>query len=273
MKKVIQEIKLRLIILKAGIIYTFQIETAYWANNWGNIISTTIYTLSYLLFIEIIFANVDLVAGFSRDEMLLFTMVSQLWFYAIWTFVMPNVDELVASVNSGSFDLVLTKPLPALFYVLTKKMRIYSILRDGTPPLLAIAITIDWTNIEISFSELMGAIMIFIFGFLISSSIHLMAALPAFFFGQSSELLGVVFETEHNAGHQFPLQGWSSSLQFLLITLLPFGISAGLTTSVLLGKIDFVSVFPIISVTLVLFLSLRSWAWKKALRNYTSASS
>ena len=62
----------RLLILKANTIFTLQKETAYWANNWASVFSTLFYTLTMLLFINVLYANVTLFVGYTKQEMLLF---------------------------------------------------------------------------------------------------------------------------------------------------------------------------------------------------------
>src|SRR3990167_9318864 len=110
-----QAISDRAAILKVGIVYTFQQETAYWTNNWANLLSPFFYTLSMVLFIDVIYANVDLVAGYTRNQMLLFLFNGQIAFYTGWLFH-KNLQELIVSVNKGSLDLLLVKPMPSLFY-------------------------------------------------------------------------------------------------------------------------------------------------------------
>ena len=113
-----QEIKLRLVLFCANSVFTFQQETAYWANNWTSIFSSTFYMISTIIFIDVVYSNIQLLAGYTRDQMLLFLLVGQSVYYLGWV-IQGNLDELISSVNRGNLDLILAKPVPSLIVVAT----------------------------------------------------------------------------------------------------------------------------------------------------------
>ncbi len=62
----------RWVLLKANFIFTFQKETAYWANNWTSLLSTTFYTLSMLVFINILYSKKTLNRQYNKDRYIKF---------------------------------------------------------------------------------------------------------------------------------------------------------------------------------------------------------
>ena len=58
-------------IIKISIKYGLQVETAYTASTIIKIVSTLAWLLTLYAFIDILYSNVDLVAGYSKDDMLL----------------------------------------------------------------------------------------------------------------------------------------------------------------------------------------------------------
>lgn len=263
----------RIFILKASIVYTFQIETAYFFNNWGNIISTTLFTVTYVIFADAIFSNAKTIAGYSRDEMMFFILISQLWFYIFYSLFQRNVDSLIENVNSGNLDLILTKPMPTSFYINFNEFNILSVVRDGLIPFGFVVSTINWVNITIHPINLILGFMILMIGTFITNAILFSFALIVFWVGESSSVIGTVLELEDNSGHRFPLEGYGDKVKTIMITAIPFGISAGLSTSVILGRSEPGTSLLISLFVLLLFSVSKEIFWRIALRNYTSASS
>ncbi len=273
MKSIKNYFYIRLVILKASIVYSFQQETAYWLNNWGNLVSTSIFIITQVLFINIIFYNVTEIAGYNKNEILFFTLVGQFWFYIFVGILLKNLDRFNRNVNTGYLDLILIKPVPSLFYVNFNTMPLLGLLRDALPPTLILASVINWSGLTISLGSLLAGLFIVVLGIICTNCIELIATLPAFWIGESSSLGAVALDFEYSAGHQFPLEGWEEPLKTIFITILPVGLSSGLGSSVMLAK---TSPFPAVFIAIFatgLFLFLRSFLWHKALNHYSSASS
>lgn len=79
----------------ANTIYTFQQETAYWTNNWANIISAGFFMISAIMFVDIIYTNVDTVASYTKDEMLFFTLVGEITFFISWNLICARPPMII----------------------------------------------------------------------------------------------------------------------------------------------------------------------------------
>ncbi len=265
----------RLVLIKVSIINTFQRDYAYAFNNWGNILSATVYMIVTVLFINILYSNVKTIAGYDKDEMLFFIFIAQLIFIFTWMFSIRNIQDLIAEVNSGEIDLILSKPVPSLFYVSTKTIDIFSITRDFFIGVLAIIISIQWSNLNLNLYNVCLGFMIFVFGFLISHVVHFVAALPVFWLGESSSILDLVLSFDFEFIQQIPFEGFnfSKTFQSVFITFIPLLISVGVSVSVMLGKLPGIPFLILTAIVCVIFLRVKVFAWKLALKNYTSASS
>lgn len=270
MKKYIKE---RINLLKISIINTFQNETAYNAETWSSLLSTTFYTISYIIFVDVIFSNTKLVAGYDHNQMLFFFFVTQISAYLFFAIIMSNIDQLIEDVNNGGLDLILTKPIPSLFFILTRKIKTLTILRDGFPPMLIVTILINWHDLNLSFSGILFGILLFIFGFICVYSILLIFALPAFWIGESSNIYGLAIEFFLGADSTIPFEGYGKQFKFAVLIFIPSIFMGGVSTSVMLGKSSplMMIVFAAI-ITFIVFLVM-NFLWNLALRNYTSASS
>lgn len=263
----------RLVLLKANTIFTAQRELAYSGNNWASILSTTVFTISALIFIKVIYSNVQTVAGYSYNEMLLYFFVYQMTYYANWILTMRNLNDLIPDVNKGNLDMVLVKPVPSLFFLMTRTISIVSIVTDAIPPTLAIVFSINWFSLRLPLGAVVVGIIVWLLGLVALHVFQILAALPVFWFGESQNILDLASTTAAASGTMIPLEGYSQNLQKLLGTIIPILISAGFTTSILLGKANPLFLFIWAVVVAIISILIRNIAWRFALKHYTSASS
>jgi len=258
-------------ILKANIINSYKIQTAYFFENWASIGSTVFYTLTMLLFIKIIYANVNVFAGYNESEMLFLVLFGQLNFYTDWLWSTNNINALIGSVRSGYLDMILIKPIPSLFVVTFRDISIVNRIKDGIPNLLLLSLLIDWSQINTTPTRVVLGILIFICGQIAWHCFRFLFALPVFFIGQSSQIFQL--SGTLNSTNNIPLEGFTGTLKNIFISIIPSLIAAQTSVSVMLGKSNpFIMVSVALGVATV-FMLLKNIGWKVALRNYSSASS
>lgn len=262
--------KIRLRVLATNIVNTFNQETAYPAENWANIFSTLLYTVSYLIFLDVIFSNVTSLAGYSHNDMLFFTFVGQLAFFTLYSWSFDNMDNLVQSIRNGELDLLLTKPVPTLFYVSTRVFTIIRLVRDAIVPMLVIALLIDWHALHIAPWTIAAGFVIFVCG---QWSVHVfqfLLVMPAFWNGKSQALLHLSYTV---TGPEIPLHGIPKPWRIVLLSVLPVCLPTAASVSVMLGYSN-----PVLMMSWAIILALiltwvRVTVWRKSLGVYNSASS
>jgi ABC-2 type transport system permease protein len=245
-------------------------ETAYFGESLGNIASTIVYTITFVVFIHVIFANVQSIAGYSINQMLFLLFINQLNSYFTYSWGYNNMLKLVADVNRGGFDLTLIKPIPALWYVGTKTIAIVSTIRDATVPLAIFGLMINWGDLRLSFAHLCVGIIILICGQIALKAFFFFLAAPVFWFGQASDLISLGYSF---TSLDVPYEGVTPSLRLALTTFIPCLIPTALATSVMLGKYGVLTGLFIALVVTATLLWAKQLLWQAALRNYTSASS
>jgi ABC-2 type transport system permease protein len=260
----------KLKVLKINTINSLMKDTAYFTNNLGNLFSTLLYTITFLVFAKVIFSNVDTLAGYSYDQMLFFMLVGQISFYShvLWSF--DNIIQMISDVNRGQMDLILIKPLPHLFYITFKRIYLVEFIRDGFISLTIITILINWNNIGISWGSLFSGIVVFIAGQIAWHTFQFSLGLIVFWVGQ-----GQAFFSLSWAFYQIglPYEGITTLFRIIFITLIPILLSSSLASSVILGKFEAMNgVFLSIAVILS-SLMIKNYLWNLALKNYSSASS
>jgi len=261
----------RLDILKANALNSYRVQTAYFFENWASIGSTIFYTLTMLLFIKIVYANVNLFAGYAESEMLLLVLFGQLNFYTEWVWSTNNIFALISDVRTGNLDMILAKPVPSLFFVTFRNISLINRIKDGVPNLILLSFLIDWSQISTNVSKISIGLLIFVLGQVAWHCFRFLFALPVFFIGQSSQIFQI--SGTLNSTNNIPLEGFTGALKNVFISLIPSLIAAQMSVSVILGKSNPYIMLLIASIVTVVFLLLKSFAWVVSLKNYSSASS
>jgi len=261
---------IRFRVLMTNIVNTFNIETAYPAENWANIFSTLLYVISYLIFLDVIFNNVTSLAGYTHNDMLFFTFIGQIAFFTLYTWSFENMSGLAESIRNGELDVLLTKPVPTLFYISTRTFTLVRLVRDAFVPMLIIAFLIDWTTLHLTFLSFVIGIIVFVCGQWAVHMLQFLLVMPAFWNGKSQALLHLSYSI---TGPEIPLQGLSKYWRVILISVLPVSLPVAGATSVMLGHSNPLLMLSWAIALAMLLAWLRIWIWRKALGVYNSASS
>lgn len=267
----IAAVKDRLSILVTNATNSYRVQTAYFFENWVSLASTMFYVLTMLLFIKIIYSNVNTFAGYTQNEMLFFILFGQLNFYTDWIWNTNNIDSLIDSVRSGELDLILSKPIPSLFFVTFRDISLIDRLKDGVPNMLLISLLIDWSKIHTSWDKVFAGLIIFICGQAAWHCFRFLFALPVFFVGQSKQLFNI--SRSLGSTNNVPLEGFTGSLRTIFISIIPALVATQISTSVMLGKSDSSQMLFIAISVAISFLILKQIGWIISLRHYSSASS
>ncbi len=262
-------------LVRISVLNSFRLDTAFLFNNWANILSTVAYTITWLLFFEIVYLNTPELAGYNRNEMIFFVLIAQITFYMITGFLLQNIINLIVDVNTGHFDLVLSKPVPSLFYALIRSLRVFSTIRDALVPLTLMVFAIDFSLLNLQLPNLIVGATIMVIGILVSYLIALIASLPVFWLGESRGTYELAAFLLFDLADDIPYEGFAKvrPLQFILTAAVPVLLSTGLSTSVMLGKTAAIDGLLVAALATVAIILIANYLWHLALRNYSSASS
>lgn len=267
----IRYFKRRRDIFLANLVNTFQQEIAYFANNWGTLLSTIVFNLMMIFFVEILYSNITMLAGYKKNEMFFLLLFLQAHYYILWVWSRSNLSILSENVRNGNLDFILIRPVSAIFFVTFQEISSIGFLRDCFPGLVCIAFLIKWNCLNIAFKPAIFGISIFIIGLIIWHCFCFLFELSVFWQGQSKQIAGVSMKLELT--ERTPFEGFEKSFRMLFITLIPTIIAGQLSTSVMLGKSNGPKMLALSAIVAIIFISLKIFFWKLALKNYTSASS
>lgn len=262
----------RIQLIKINTINTYQIELAYFSQRWASLLSTATFTLSYILLINIVYNSVHLIATYSKNDSLFLSLIGQISYYIMWLWGTSNIQSLITFVNRGDLDLIITKPLPTLFYITFRRIGVVGFLTSGLPTLVLLGLFVNWTEISIAPLNLFLGIIVFICGQIALNTFQFIFAIPVFWQGESTELFDVSMEFL-GVPTQIPFEALYSGLKIVFTTFIPVAISTVVCTSVLLGKSDPWSLVALSIVVAVVSILVKNYLWSVAMRQYTSASS
>jgi len=233
--------------------------------------STFFYTGTMLVFIKVLYSNLDTFASYNENQMLLLVFFNQMNFYLSYYWSVNNINKLIESVRLGELDLILTKPLPHLFFITTRSLSFVNFVKEGLPNLLLILIIIDWTGLISVPIRVLPAILIVVLGQISLHCFRFLFALLTFFTGHSVQVVRLSNQISDN--QEIPYEGYSKGLKLFFTSIVPSLFVSGVAVSVLLGKSSSVLMSAYCILITAVFVFLANWGWRIALRNYSSASS
>ena len=220
----------------------------------------------FLLFILYLLKGVNTLAGYNVNQIAFFFLT----FNVIDTasqFLFREVYRFRPLVVSGSFDLVLVKPISALFRSLMGGADILDLII--LPPLLIgiflVARSLNPTAIEVFYYLILLAN-----GLLIAAAFHI-AVLSLAVITLEIDHTIMIYRDTFNLG-RFPIDIYKEPLKSVLTFFIPIGIMISLPAKALIGLVSVRGVFGAVALgVMLLFLSIKFWNF--ALKRYTSASS
>ncbi|MFC1748282.1 ABC transporter permease [Pseudomonadota bacterium] len=239
----------------------------------GNFITQIIvqlgWTMVSLVSIEIIFFNTESLVGWNKGELILIFAIyrSITALYAI--FVRKNIRQLSSLVNSGEFDLLLTKPVNTLFmtcFRIVDLERLFSLL-IGTF-LVYYAHTIS--PIYWSFTTLSILIICIISGSLIRFAVSLIIHTPIMWIQKLTNLERL--EIAFFGISRYPRQAFPPLVRGVFSFVFPVLFAAAAPAEILTQRSPSTFIIIILIVTFS-FLLFMTRFFHFALRHYSSASS
>ncbi len=236
-------------------------------------IGVVVFTLGKVLrfaffgaFIYFLLSKTNTLAGYNLHQTLFFFLTFNL-IDAISQFLFREAYRFRPLIVSGSFDLILIKPINALFRSL---MGGADILDLFTIPPLIFAVYYVGSLLDPSASQVILYIILVANGLVIATAFHI-AVLSLGIITLEIDHTIMIYRDLTNLG-RLPVDIYTQPLKGILTYLVPVGIMITLPAKVMMGLVTPMGI--VISFALgflMIMLTLRFW--KLALRQYTSASS
>lgn len=204
--------------------------------------------------------------GYSKNQVLFFTATFVL-IDTVGQFFFRNVYSFRPTLISGDFDLVLVKPLNALFRVLLGGPDPIDLVT--IPPILIVVVWIG-SLLHPNIFQIITYMILVVNGLLIAAAFHIFVLGFGVVTLEVDNLI-MAYRDLTSMG-RFPVDIYKQPLQSILTFVVPIGIMVTIPAKSLMGLVNPVWIFAsLIFGALLLFSSLRFWNF--ALKKYTSASS
>lgn len=246
-------------------------EKAYLGNFWAELSSTTLYVITYVAFMELLFARVGDVAGYTKNDFFLMMFIGQLTFYSVAHFLVGPMTLMIDSVRNGYFDHILLRPVSARIYLYARAVRPLYFTMVSLPNTVLFIFIINWGNLDLSLMSIVAGAVVWLCGLIVFNTVTFILAYPVFTRGDSTNMLNVYYSLISVT--MMPYHKLPTVMKFLSLSFLPALLMTAGSTAVILAKGPVVSVIAGALVAAVIALVIFSRLWKIALRNYTSASS
>jgi ABC-2 type transport system permease protein len=239
----------------------------------ANFIIWSVFNLGWFLIllatVYLIFGQVNTLAGWSRAEVLLLTVIYSLFESFLSVFILRNVFRFAEMVRMGELDFVLLKPVNSRFFLSTRYVKFEKVFSLIAYLLLTVKFYSD-LNISLTIGNLGGFLVVFISGLLIFYSLFYILATSNIWFIN-------LFNLEFLCGSvvdagKFPSYIFQGTFRAIFFYLIPVVCIATFPTLALMGKLSLP--YIVLSVlTAVVFFTVSQILWRFALKHYSSASS
>ncbi len=220
----------------------------------------------FIIFIYFLVGGTKSLAGYNSTQVIFFFLTFNL-IDVLAQFLFREVYRFRPLVVSGDFDLVLVKPINALFRVLMGGADVIDLI---TIPPLIFAVWYVGRLFNPSMLQATLYILLLINGLLIAAAFHI-AVLALGIITLEVDNIIMIYRDLVALG-RFPIDIYKEPLRSAITYLIPVGIMITLPAKALMGLTSPVSILISLAVGLVAILAAYKF-WNYALKFYTSASS
>ena len=230
-------------------------------------LTATVFAFGFQL---VLFSKIPRLSGWTFEE-ILFLYGFSLIPYGLFNVVSLNIYDFGNNyVIEGKFDRVLLRPVSSLFQVVFEAFRIES-LHEVVVGLLAIAIATRRMGLHWSVADFALLLVYGLCGAVIYVAVFLILTSVSFWLEDRIGIAPPVWNLI--AFGRYPLNIYSSFVQFMLSWIIPFGFASFYPTVRLLGRDEFRIYGALVPVVAAAFFVLALAVWNRGVRQYASTGS
>jgi ABC-2 type transport system permease protein len=227
-----------------------------------------------LVVILAVFAQVDALGGFARDEVLLMYALSGIAFGLADMFV-GQLDELPTWIRTGTFDVLLTRPLSTFLQLLTSDLQLR---RLGRALVSAGVLAVVLAQGSLAATPLVVALLVVtpITGAVIIGAVWVATCAVSFWIVEGRELANA-FTYGSTITTAYPITIFAPWLRTLFCFLVPGAFVAYFPALAILGRPDPLGLPPalpyVTPLVAVAAAGIAALVWRAGVRHYTGTGS
>lgn len=228
------------------------------------------YSLTLYLILRIAYARTPTLAGWNIDEGILLFFVFHFLYMTYYFFFMKGIRYLLwDGIRLGEIDFVLTKPVNPQFFISVSKPYTEQLLQWAGMGVLLL-LHLHHMQLSVPVLDLLGFFVSFIGGIAIAYFVVTGYATAGFYMTKAEQI--IEFFDKAADSSQYPIPIFPQSIQLLAFTLVPIAFFSYVPTQFLLGRGSLNSLIGM-CILLVISMIINQVLWRRALREYSSASS
>lgn len=245
------------------------IDMEYRTHFFVNTLMSFFWVCFSLISLSLFFHHRKQIGGWSYYEAMLVMGLFSFFGAFIEGVLEPNVAKLVEDIRFGNFDFILIKPVNIQ---ITGTLRVFSIKKfPGMIAGLGVsAYALYRLNYIPSAKEMLSFVILFACAFVILYNLWVMLISTAFWFIQIDSIMEFIFSIFETG--RFPISVYPAPLRIFLTFVVPIAFITTFPSGAILGKTGpgYILAGLLMAITTTILSTL---LWKKALKQYSSASS
>lgn len=217
----------------------------------------------------LIFGQVDSLAGWQKQEVMILAVVGMLFHDIMEMFFMGNLQRFSHFIRHGEFDFILLKPVNPRFMASFRYVEFQNIFRIVIM-VFVLASLLRGAGIQPTIYEWGGFLAFFLAGLITFYNIFF-AVITTNFWLINVFNFNDIFDRLLSAG-RYPVDVFKGRLKSFFAYAIPLGLIATFATEIFLGRAGQIS-FGIAALMVVATSLLSELFWQFALKHYSSASS
>ena len=248
-----------------------------------SLIHATIYKVDFLIwslvdvgwfalsifFYQILFANVNVVAGWTKAEILLLQGVFFIMTSILWGIFWNNFNQLPKKINDGTLDFDLIKPIDSQFMISFQHLDLDH-ANSFFLGLFTILYAVNLGHMSIKLINIIQAAIFILLGAILFYSLYFITMSMAFWFDRI-ENLPWLFPSVRDF-MKLPQSFYQGSLRLLFVYIFPIILVTSIPTQILLGIPSLNYIFVLVPAAFI-SLAISRWFFHYAIKHYSSASS
>ena len=221
----------------------------------------------FFAFLLLLFKKTDVLAGYNFYQVILFYFTFSL-IDSTTQMLFREVYRFRYYIVSGNFDMILVKPVNALFRSLFGWTDILDFITLG--PFIALIVYVLLKIPGLTIAGILSYILLVISSLLLATSFHILVISLAVITTEIDHAI-MIYRDVIGMG-KVPIDVYTEPVRSLITFVIPVGVMMSFPVKALLGLLS----LPIVLMTFftsLIFLFLSINFWRFALKKYTSASS
>jgi ABC-2 type transport system permease protein len=243
-------------------------EFQYRANFVIQLLQSGVAIVTGLVVLALIFGTTDDLSGWTQPQLLIVMGVFTIMGGIIGFVIEPNMGRLMADIQQGTFDYVLTKPVDSQLLTSVREFRLWR-LTDVVVGAVVMSWGVGRLEQGVGWEAVVAFVVLLSLGGIMIYCFWLLLTTGAFWFVRM-EMMQELFTGLYRAG-QYPVGIYPGWLRVMLTFLVPIAFAVTVPSEALTARLTIGRVALAFGFAAFLLLVTRLF-WRFAVRHYSGAS-